>query len=286
MASPLDSVDDTGIPDGVGRRRRSASGRLHVSPAVAQTLTSIASVALVVIVWWVAADYLVRDPVILPTPSGVAAKAQHLAFPAPGALSIWPQIGESVERVLIGWGLAVVAGVPFGALMASSRVMRAGVDPILESGRAVPPLAFAPLLVVWFGIGEVSKDLLLFSAAFPIIAISSAAGVAGINPIYLRAAKTLGASRWYLMRHVIIPAALPSIMTSMRVTISLTWATLVAAELVASTNGLGWMILQASRFLDTSTIFVGIGVIGIIAYCMDRAVRVLEHYLVPWKGRA
>ena len=148
-----------------------------------------------------------------------------------------------------------------------------------------PPLAFAPLLIVWFGIGELPKDLILYFASFPVVAIATSAAILGIDRTWIMAAQTLGASRTYIVTRVIVPAALPGILTGVRLASGLAWGTLIAAEIIASTQGLGWMIIQAGRYLDVQAIFVGIIAIGFLAFTMDRVLRMFESHLVPWRGR-
>lgn len=237
-------------------------------------------------VWWLLSDVVIRSAVVLPSPAAVAIRLGQLAFPRPGALSLWPQIEASTLRVLIGWSAGTIAGIVVGAFMAESKLTKALVDAPIQSARAIPPLAFAPLLLVWFGIGEVSKDVLLFASTFPVVAISTAAAIGDVDQSYLRVARSLGASRLDIFRRVTLRASMPAVLTSMRVTIAFTWSAVVAAELLAATRGLGWMILQASQYLDTATIFVGIVVIGALAFAMDLILRSTERVLVPWKGKA
>jgi taurine transport system permease protein len=270
--------------------RSTSAGLTSMVPGVrrvrAAPLMSLASVLLALGLWWLASALVVRDATVLPSPAAVAERAAHLISLGNDRAGLWHNVVASQVRVFIGWGLGVALGIPVGAVMGGNRVIRALVDPILESGRAVPPLAFAPLLVVWLGIGQTSKIVLLFLTAFPIIAISTASAIAGVDESLKRSALTLGASRIYMYRRVIVPAAMPEIITSMRIAGGLTWSSLVAAEIIAATSGLGWMILQASNYLDTSTIFVGILVIGLLAFLLDRCLRIAQAFVVPWKGRA
>ncbi len=286
--SPLAALEPGSPGSGGGRARGARTGGLRAGrrrgQGVRTSWLTLASVVVLVLVWWgVSAD--VADPNILPSPSATASRAITL-ITSGGSASIWPQLEASTLRVLIGWALGAVIGIPIGVLMASSTHARAAIDPLLEAGRAVPPLAFAPLMVVWLGIGEISKIALLVTAAAPIIAISTTDGIVGLDNALIRGARTLGASRTYLLRHVIVPGALPGIITGLRLASGLTWGTLVAAEFIASTSGLGYMILQASQYLDTATIFVGIAAIGVLAFLMDRALRLVERRLLTWRGRA
>jgi taurine transport system permease protein len=138
---------------------------------------------------------------------------------------------------------------------------------------------------VWFGIGETSKLILIWAATFPVMVISTVAGIRGVDVSWRRTAVTLGASPLQLVTRVILPAAIPEIVTGARIASGLAWGTLVAAEIIAASSGLGYMILQASQFLETSTIFVGIITIGFLAFVLDRLLRAVERRLAPWKGR-
>ena len=152
--------------------------------------------------------------------------------------------------------------------------------------RWVPPLAYLPLIIIWFGIDELSKVLLIYLACFAPLAMSSRAGVRSVSQEQIHAAYSMGASKWQVIRHVVIPAAMPEILTAMRISIGFGWTTLVAAEMVAATRGLGQMVLNASNFLRTDIVIMGIVVIGAVAYLFDLLMRYVERLVVPWKGKA
>ncbi len=166
-----------------------------------------------------------------------------------------------------------------------SRIARGIFDPPIEFYRPIPPLAYLPLMIIWFGIGELSKVLLIFLSIFAPLALGTRAGVRSAAIEQIHAAYSMGASRWQVLMHVILPAAMPEILTSMRIGIGFGWTTLVAAEMVAATHGLGYMVLTASQFLQTPTVIMGIVIIAVIAYAFDMLMRWLERRLVPWKGR-
>jgi ABC-type nitrate/sulfonate/bicarbonate transport system permease component len=220
----------------------------------------------------------------MPTPPDVLGRFITLAT-TDSQLALARNVEASATRVLVGWGSGVVLGVAVGAAMASNRWIRGALDPVIELVRPIPPLAFAPLLIVWFGIGELPKDLILFFSSFPILAIATVSAIHSIDRTWKEVAQTLGASDLYILRRVVIMGALPGIFTGMRLASGITWGTLIAAEIIASTQGLGWMIIQAGRYLDTAAVFVGIVVIGTLAFAMDRLIRTLEQIFVPWRGR-
>ena len=164
--------------------------------------------------------------------------------------------------------------------------MRGIFDPPIEFYRPLPPLAYLPLIVIWFGIDETAKIILIYLACFAPLAMAARAGVKSVTIEQINAAYSMGASKAQVVWHVIVPAALPEILTGMRIAIGFGWTTLVAAEMVAATEGLGQMVLNASNFLRTDIVIMGIIVIGVVAYLFDLLMRKVESILVPWKGRA
>ena len=151
--------------------------------------------------------------------------------------------------------------------------------------RPIPPLAYLPLTIIWFGIGETQKIILIYLAIFAPMALAARAGVRSVAIEQIHAAYSMGASRAQVIRNVILPAALPEILIGMRIGIGFGWTTLVAAEMVAATAGLGYMVLSASEFLVTEVVILGILIIGAVAYLFDLGMRWLERRLVPWKGK-
>ena len=195
-------------------------------------------------------------------------------------------VRDSLLRVLGAFGLAAVTGIPAGLAMGTSRIARGILDPPIEFYRPLPPLAYLPLMIIWFGIGEPSKVLLIFLACFAPVALAARAGVRSASSDQINAARALGASRWQVLRHVVFPAALPEILIGLRIGMGVGWTTLVAAEMVAAQAGLGQLVLNASNFLRTDVVLMGIGVIGLFAALFEFGMRLLERALVPWKGRA
>lgn len=191
----------------------------------------------------------------------------------------------SLQRVLLGFLFGAIIGIPLGYAMGLTNWARGWFDPIVEFMRPVPPLALIPLMIIWFGIGEQSKIILLFLAALWIMTIAARSGVSGVAISKVHAAYSLGASKWQILRKVIIPNSLPEIFTGARVAMGVCWGTVVAAELVAAEKGLGMMIMVASKFQLTDIVIVGIILIGIIGFLIDIGIRVLENWLVPWKGK-
>jgi taurine transport system permease protein len=170
--------------------------------------------------------------------------------------------------------------------MGLSNWFRGWFDPIVEFMRPVPPLALIPLVIIWAGIGETGKIILLFLAALWIMAIAARSGVSGVTISKVHAAYSLGASKAQIMRHVIVPNSLPEIFTGARVAMGVCWGTVVAAELVAAEKGAGMMIMVASKFQLTDIVLMGIILIGVIGFGIDILMRKAENILVPWKGHS
>ena len=193
-------------------------------------------------------------------------------------------LGCSLFRVVVGFLLGALVGIPLGYAMGLSNWFRGWFDPIVEFMRPVPPLALIPLVIIWAGIGEAGKIILLFLAALWIMAIAARSGVSGVKISKVHAAYSLGASKAQIMRYVIIPNSLPEIFTGARVAMGVCWGTVVAAELVAAEKGAGMMIMTASKFQNTDIVIMGIILIGVIGFGIDMLMRWAERF---WcRGRA
>lgn len=225
------------------------------------------------------------EPIWLPAPETVVERFFEIARNGYQNTSLVGHLGASLLRVLGGFALGALVGIPLGYAMGLSGWFRGWFDPIVEFMRPVPPLALIPLIIIWFGIGETGKIVLLFLAALWIMTIQARAGVSGVRISKIHAAYSLGASRWQILRHVIIPNSLPEIFSGARVAMGVCWGTVVAAELVAAQTGAGMMIIAASKFQMTDVVVMGIILIGVIGYGIDTLMRIAERILVPWKGR-
>ena len=225
------------------------------------------------------------EPLYLPAPEEVWTRTIQIAKEGFRNFTLLEHLGYSLFRVVAGFLLGALIGVPLGYAMGLSNWFRGWFDPIVEFMRPVPPLALIPLIIIWFGIGETGKIILLFLAALWIMAIAARSGVSGVNISKVHAAYSLGASKWQIMRYVIIPNSLPEIFTGARVAMGVCWGTVVAAELVAASQGAGMMIMTASKFQNTDIVIMGIILIGIIGFGIDMLMRWAERLLVPWKGK-
>lgn len=234
--------------------------------------------------WWLAARFEWVSAALLPGPEAVLRKLVVLSTEGLDDATLGEHLLASVSRIATAFALAIVTAIPVGILVATNRIVRGVVDPIVEFYRPIPPLAYLPLMVVWFGIGDASKILLIYLTMFAPLAIATAAGASGVSESRLRAAASLGATRVQLLRHVVLPSALPDILTGVRIALGAGWSTLVAAELIAATRGLGFMVYSASRFLVTDVVIAGILVIGAIALALEIGLRALQRRLTPWRA--
>jgi len=250
-------------------------------------LVSLLTVISLLSTWWLATNKGWLPPFWMPSPEAVG-KAYLASFRGElqGGRTLFDHFLWSFGRVVIAFLLASATAIPVGLLMGVSCLARSVFDPIIEFYRPLPPLAYLPLIVIWFGIDETAKILLIYLACFAPLAVSARAGARSASLEQIHAAQSLGASRRQVLFHVILPAALPEILTGMRIAVGFGWTTLVAAELVAATVGLGQLVMNASNFLRTDIVLMGILVIGVVAWVFDLGMRCVESYFVPWKGRA
>lgn len=225
------------------------------------------------------------EDIWLPAPDSVWRRLVSVSRDGYQNVTLAEHLSYSLFRVIVGFALGAMVGIPLGYAMGLSNWFRGWFDPIVEFMRPVPPLALIPLVIIWAGIGEQGKIILLFLAALWIMAIGARSGVSGVNISKVHAAYSLGASKRQILRYVIIPNSLPEIFTAARVAMGVCWGTVVAAELVAAEKGVGKMIVAASKFQDTDIVLMGIILIGIIGFGIDMLMRWAERMLVPWKGK-
>ncbi|WP_436858884.1 taurine ABC transporter permease TauC [Citrobacter tructae] len=254
-------------------------------PFSRQMSLSFVTLTAILAVWWAVAALQLISPLFLPPPGQVLQKLVTIAG-SQGFMdaTLWQHLAASLTRIVLALLAAVILGIPVGIAMGLSPTVRGILDPIIELYRPVPPLAYLPLMVIWFGIGETSKILLIYLAIFAPVAMSALAGVKSAQQVRIRAAKALGASRAQVLWFVILPGALPEILTGLRIGLGVGWSTLVAAELIAATRGLGFMVQSAGEFLATDVVLAGIAVIAIIAFILELGLRALQRRLTPWHG--
>jgi taurine transport system permease protein len=247
---------------------------------------SIVTILLLLALWWAATGLRLVPPLFLPTPGEVVTQFVAIAQDGYANATLWEHLSASLSRISVAATIALVLAVPIGLAMGLNRWAKGIFDPPIEFYWPLPPLAYLPLMIIWLGIGELSKVTLLALAMFAPICLSAQAGVRSVPLERVNTALSLGATRWQLFRYIVLPSALPEILTGFRIALGVGWGTLVAAELIASTRGIGYMIMSASNFLATDVVFVGIAVIAAWAFVFAYALRWLERWLVPWKGKS
>jgi taurine transport system permease protein len=268
------------------RRRRLRRIPLHVGTLLALLL-----------VWWLVTYLELVRPLILPAPGEVwdafvRANTDHPVSAGSDRIVrgeqnyyLWEHLLASLQRIAIGVGAAIVVGIPLGLLMATTW-LGVVLDPYLSFLRALPPLAYIGLLIVWFGIGDTSKIWLLFLAAFPPITMATISGVRGVRDDMVNAVLSLGASRRQALTTVLLPATLPEILTGVRVAVGFAWTTVVAAEIANGIPGIGGLAFLAGGKLRPDLVVACILVIGLAAIALDLGLKSLEKVLVPWRGKA
>ncbi|MCJ2062219.1 ABC transporter permease subunit [Methylobacterium sp. J-088] len=275
-------LDATAVPEPQRARPKRPARRSGALVPIVSTATVLACLGL----WAVATHIGWIKPLFLPPPEAVlSALGQAWNGDLDGA-PLGIHVRDSLLRVLGAFGLATLLGIPAGLAMGTSRIARGILDPLIEFYRPLPPLAYLPLMIIWFGIGELSKVLLIVLACFAPVALATRSGVLSASADQINAARALGASRAQVLRYVVLPAALPEILIGLRIGMGVGWTTLVAAEMVAAQAGLGQLVLNASNFLRTDVVVMGILLIGLFATLFEVGLRQLERVLVPWKGKA
>ena len=249
-------------------------------------LLGTASVLLALLVWEAAGRSALINPLILPPPSEILATAAELMHDGYRRTPLWTHLLLSLARSLAGFSAAIVTGIPLGIAMGMSPVLGALIDPFVQFLRPLPKLALIPLVVLWFGIGETSKILLIYVSTVLTIIVGAAAAVSQVRRLQLRAARALGARGFTLFRYVILPAILPDLFVTVRLAFGIGWTTLIAAEMIASEAGLGWMVVNAGAYLRTDIVLLGIVLLGATGYALDLALVALQRWATPWAGRS
>lgn len=246
------------------------------------TLSVLAFLAL----WACAANYGAVSATFLPSPATVWGALVNAQVEGYRGYTILDHTIFSLFRVFAGFALAVAFGVPVGLLMGRYQLVYAAIDPFVEFFRPLPPLGYYMLLVLWLGIDESSKIVLLFLTGFPVMVVSASAAVRSVQQNHLRVARSLGLTEQQVFWSVILPSTLPALFTAGRLTIGVTFGSLVAAEIVAATRGLGFVILNSSQYLRTEYVFMGILIVGVIAMILDKLASSVEGWVVPWAGKS
>lgn len=240
-------------------------------------VVSLLSILLLCFVWWLLT-------------SGIKI-VKPLYFPNPGAVwetflvmhqRIWIHALATLIRVIVSWFIGSSLGIIVGLLMVRSRYMEAALSPIIEGLRPVPPVALIPLVIVWFGIGDTGKIFLTSLACFMVMVVNTVVSARNVNPVYIQAAKSLGASESKIYLTVVLPAIVPELLSGFRIGIALAFAITVAAEFMGAEYGIGYLIMQASRTLNTEVVLIGTLIIGLEAFFIERMLKICSDHITRW----
>ena len=266
------------------RRPRLASTLLTPKEPIPRSLAiglGFGAFALVVVAWSIVTYGGIVEPLFLPRPGTVAQALYDMFVHENFASDVW----ASFYRIALGFLFAAAIGIPLGIAIGSFRAVQAFFEPIIGAIRYMPASAFIPLLIIWFGIGETEKMAVIWFGVFFPLTLMVADVSANIPKELVNIAYTLGASRWQVFRRVLLPACWPGVIDNMRIGLGWAWTYLIVAELVAASTGIGHVILQSSRFLETEKIIAGILTIGVLGLLSDGAFRLLYRTLFPYAER-
>lgn len=250
-----------------------------------QMIIGMFSIATVLGIWWYTTEAGMIKALFLPSPRKVWSAFLTVCTDGYKGYTLLGHMLISMKRLFLSLFLAIVTAIPFGLVCGYFGKVRAVFEPILAFYRPLPPLAYYSLLVLWLGIDNLSKVMLLFLAGFSPIYISCMAAISRVKEDYIHGSSCLGASSFQTFIYVILPSSLPDIFIGVRNAVSGTYRTLVAAEMVAAVSGIGWMVVDAGDYLRSDIIFVGILVMGITGLFLERGILWLEKKLIPWKGK-
>ncbi|MCC7327140.1 MAG: ABC transporter permease [Burkholderiales bacterium] len=249
------------------------------------TLISILSVMFVLAVWAFVTMFFTISALIIPSPTVFLAKLKEVFTQGYVGKSMFAHISSSVLRTSAGLLAAIALGIPIGLAAGYNKYISAIITPFTSFLRPIPPIAYIPLVILWFGIGEFSKVSLVFMGAFLYMTLNCSAGVRSVPRDLILVARNLGATERQLFFKVILPASLPFVVTGIKTATAISWSIIVAAELVAAQEGLGYMIMDAATFFRIPEVYVGIMIVGIIGFVLESIVRLLENKTCHWAGK-
>lgn len=260
-------------------RRRRGSLRLYgtLRPLPYVTI-AVGLFLLLFLVWWIAARVHLASSFFLPSPREVAQRAWSLARDG----TLWDDTKVSFVRIMVGWLISTAVGLPVGILLGTLRPFEAALEPPIDFIRYMPAVAFVPLTIVWVGVGETQKYLIIFIGTFFQQALMVMDNVKRVPHEYVDIGRTLGMRESSILARIVVPAAAPALWDTLRITIGWAWTWLVVAELVAANDGLGHRIMTAQRFFETDTIFVGILTIGVLGLIIDQVMKFAGIRLFRW----
>ena len=263
--------------------------RFGVPPLLGRIGLRLLSAAVLVLLWWAVSAAGEPDPTLRPSPGLVWQTLVDLSSPASGGyngLTWWQHLEVSLQRVGLGAGFGIAGGLILGLLMGVVAPLRIAVEPLLTFVRNLPPLAYFSLVVIWFGIDETPKVVLLAIAALPPVAVVTAGAVLGAPRSLLEAGRSIGLGRAGVVRHVVIPSALPEVLTGIRLSVAIAYSSLVAAETVNGLPGIGGVVRDAQAYNNTAVVVVGILAIGFSGLLIDIAIAAVADRVAPWRGNS
>jgi ABC-type nitrate/sulfonate/bicarbonate transport system permease component len=245
----------------------------------------VSSVLLGLLLWVVLVHSGIVSSRFVPSPLDLVREFAKLLSQGYVSVPLYDHVGASLVRTVVGFTIAVVCGVPLGLLAGRMESLESILYPWFAFLRPIPAIAFVPLVILWFGIGEFSKISVIFFTSFLYITVNTIAAVKGIPQQLLRAGDSLGANNRKLFMYVIFPAALPQILTGIRIGSAISWTLVVAAELVAAQRGLGYMIMDAATFFRVADVYIGLIIIGFIGFFLESTISLVERRVVHWHGK-
>jgi taurine transport system permease protein len=275
-ANPAPAGSRSPLAPGGGRRRR--------------VTLRVAAIVVLYVLWEISARAL-RNPAFIPTPGAVwhqliITSTTHDGVRGYSGHLLIEHLGVSLRRILIGSAIGVAGGLVLGVVMGTVTWIRVVTEPVVTFVRALPPLAYFSLFIIWFGIDETPKLWLLAIAALPPVAVATAAAVQGAPTGLVEAARALGAGKWAVTRDVVLPHGLPEIFTGVRLAVGVAYSSVVAAETINGVPGIGGMVRDAQRYSQTDVVVLGLFAIGLSGLLIDALLQIAEKRLIPWRGRA
>lgn len=265
-------------------KKRETTMKKKGNSSTEKKITTV-TVIIILAVWFIVTAMELVDTSLLPAPEAVWNAFIEIATNGYKGFTLIQHIGASMYRLLVSFILAVIVAVPLGLLSGSSSKVRAVLGPVIEFYRPLPPLAYYTLLVLALGIENESKIALLFLACFAPVYIQCTSAVLRVKKDYMNSAYTLGANKKQVFFKVIFPSCLPDIFVGLRTALGVGYTTLVAAEMVAASSGLGWLVLDASNYLRYDIIFMGIIIMSATGILLNGVILMIENKVVPWKGK-
>lgn len=239
----------------------------------------------VVAIWYLLVKYTELGKVMAGPEEVFALICKYFIEPV-GRTTLFGHIGASLGRVLIGYSIASLAGVTLGLAMGYSKTVRAIAAPLFNIVRPIPAVAWIPMTILWLGIGEAAKIFIIFIGGFANTVINSMSGVRTVDPVLIGAAQLLGASKWQTFRRVILPSSFPYVFAGLQISLSGSWMSVLAAEMVSSHEGVGWLIITGMNNANTAQIMAGMIPIGVVGFILVSLMRWIEKKLCAWNDRS